>query len=349
MTEPPRYYPLVELTLARLRELYREPGIVFWVFVFPVLLAVGLGLAFREVEPPRPRVAVVGEAQWVMPLFEGDRITAHRRSESAALDDLRVGRVDLVITPSEVVADRGVTYRFDPKNSDSRLARLVVDDALQRRAGRRDVVASQDAFVTEKGARYIDFLLPGLIGMNVMGSSMWGMAYSLVLNRKRRQLKRVAATPMRRSHYLLAYVISRVILLWLEIGFIAAAGFLIFGVEIQGPLSSFALVSLAGAAGFAGMGLLIAARLENTEVASGWMNFVMLPMWLLSGCFFSYEKFPAVIHPLIKHLPLTALNDALRAIANHANSLLSVGPELAVIAVWGVGSFALAMLRFRWQ
>ncbi len=340
-----RYVPLLELTLARMRELFREPGIIFWVFGFPVLLAVGLGIAFRETEPPRPRVAVVNDSAWVLEALNGDRVDAELRSVAGARDDLRQGRVDLIVASN----GDGLVYRFDPKNTNSRLARLVVDDTLQRAEGRADTVVTEDQVVTEKGSRYIDFLLPGLIGMNVMSSSMWGMAYSLVLNRKRRQLKRMAATPMRRSDYLLSYVISRVILLWAEVALIAIAGVLIFDFSVQGSLASFGLVAFAGAAGFAGMGLLIAARLESTEVASGWMNFIMLPMWILSGCFFSYERFPEAVHPFIQLLPLTAVNDGLRAIANHGDSLLALGPELAVITAWGVGCFLIALRRFRWQ
>jgi ABC-type multidrug transport system permease subunit len=294
-------------------------------------------------------VAVVGGNGWLVQSLDGDRLDAEAQSYEDAQKELRSGRVDLVIVASGDQGQRSVTYRFDPKNANSRLARLVADDTLQRALGREDPVVSEDLAVREKGARYIDFLLPGLIGMNVMSSSMWGMGYALVLNRKRKLLKRVAATPMRRSHYLLAYVLSRVFLLWLEVALVVLAGFLIFDVEIQGSLASFGLVAFFGAAGFSGLGLLIAARLQNTEVASGWMNFVMLPMWLLSGCFFSYERFPEIIHPLIKLLPLTALNDALRGIANHSDSLLALGPELAVIATWGVGCFFIALHRFRWQ
>lgn len=343
------YSPLWELTLARLRELFREPGIIFWVFGFPVLMAVGLGIAFRESPPATPQIAVVTGTAWLSRALDGDEVESQLLSDAEAREALRSGRVDLLVAAQVNDGQRAVVFRYDPKNPDSRLARLVVNDALQRSLGRADAVNSEDQAVTEVGARYIDFLLPGLIGLNLMGSSMWGIAYSLVLNRKRRQLKRMAATPMRRSHYLLAYLLSRLLMLGLEVGALLGCGYLIFGVQTQGSLLAVGFLCALGAASFAGLGLVIAARIESTEVASGWMNFVMLPMWLLSGSFFAYTRFPDMVQPLIKLLPLTAVNDALRGVMNHGDSLFAFMPEVTLLAFWGCVSFLVALKRFRWQ
>lgn len=340
-------HPLWQLTLARWKELYREPGIVFWVFGFPILLAIGLGVAFQERPLEPPRVAVVAGAPWLGESLDGGGIDVQVLPLAAATEALARGRVDLVV--ADGAEPWSVDYTLDPMRPESRLARATVDATLQDRNGRQDAVSTTDHTLTEAGTRYVDFLLPGLIGLNLMGSSLWGIAYSVVLSRKRRLLKRLAATPMRRSHYLLSYLLSRTGLLIGEVAALVLVGWLFFDVGVQGSLVALGVIAAAGAAAFAGLALLIAARIDNTEIASGWMNFVMLPMWILSGSFFSYERFPAWTHGPIQALPLTALNDALRAVMSQGASLVSQWPELAVLTAWGGVSFAVAVRRFKWQ
>jgi ABC-2 type transport system permease protein len=340
-------HPLAELIKARLREFLREPGYVFWVFGFPLLLAVGLGLAFRERPPEAPRVAVAAEADAARTaaLFGDRSLLVERLPRAEAERALARTKVDVLVD----VEPSGVVVRFDPAQERSRLARLLVTDALERAAGRRDRVHVRESTVTEHGRRYVDFLVPGLIGLNLMGSSMWGIGFNLVLARKRRLLRRYAVTPMRHYHFLLAYFFSRAIFLALELGLLIGFGKLIFGTTIRGNPLDVVLLGAVGAASFAGISLVVGARLDNTEVANGWMNFVMLPMWILSGSFFSYERFPAWLRLPIRLLPLTAVNDALRAVYNDGASLLGVGAELAVLAAWGLVGFGVALKTFRWQ
>ena len=340
-------HPLAELIKARLREFMREPGYVFWVFGFPLLLALGLGIAFRERGPELPRVAVVttGEHRRTAALFESKSLIAQRLPRAEAERALARTKVDLLVD----AAHGDVVLRFDPTQERSRLARVVVDDVLQQGAGRTDPLHVEERPVSEVGARYVDFLLPGLIGLNLMGSSMWGIGFNLVLARKRRLLRRYAVTPMHRSHFLLAYFFSRSIFLALELSLLIGFGKLFFGTHIRGNPLDVALLGVAGAASFAGISLVVGARLDNTEVANGWMNFVMLPMWILSGSFFSYERFPEWLRLPIRLLPLTAVNDALRAVYNDGASLFGVGFELAVLATWGVVGFSVALKTFRWQ
>jgi ABC-2 type transport system permease protein len=206
----------------------------------------------------------------------------------------------------------------------------------------------QDA-VTERGGRYIDFLIPGLVGLNLMGSGMWGIGFSVVVARTRKLLKRFAATPMQRSHYLASFALSRLLFLSLEVAAVVGFGWAIFGVEVHGSLLDLALVALLGALSFAGIGLLVAARPRTVEAVSGWMNLVMLPMWLLSGTFFSYERFPQIFLPFIRALPLTALNDALRSVMNDGANLAANGLPLLILLAWGLVSFLVAVRIFRWQ
>jgi ABC-type multidrug transport system permease subunit len=349
MTERP--HPLVELTRARVLEFVREPEAVFWVFVFPVLLAMALGIAFRSQPAPRARVAVIdgaGAAGVIERLAGAEGLDVELLPEATAAEALRKPRIDVVVvaTSGEPLA---VEYRFDPSRAEGRAARSAVDDALQRSAGRRDPLAAADRRISEAGSRYIDFLIPGLVGLNLMGSGMWGIGFSVVSARVRKLLKRYAATPMRRGHYLLSFGLSRLIFLVLEVAAIVGFGWLVFGVAVKGSLLALAVVVLVGAATFAGLGLVVAARPRTIEAVSGWMNLVQLPMWLLSGSFFSYERFPAVVRPAIRALPLTALNDALRAVINDGAPLSATWLELAVLAGWGAVSFAVALRTFRWQ
>ncbi|HEV8548368.1 MAG TPA: ABC transporter permease [Polyangiaceae bacterium] len=341
-------HPLVELVKARLREFLREPGYVFWVFGFPILLAVGLGIAFRQKAPELPRIAVVdgADAGRTAALFANkERLIAERLPRAAAERALARTKVDLLV---EASAEDYVLH-FDPAQERSRLAHAVAEDVLERGAGRRDLLHVRQRTVSEVGSRYVDFLLPGLIGLNLMGSSMWGIGFNLVLARKRRLLRRYAVTPMHRAHFLLAYFFSRSIFLVLELGLLIGFGKLIFGTHIRGNPLDVVLLGVAGAASFAAISLVVGARLDNTEVANGWMNFVMLPMWILSGSFFSYERFPDWLKLPIRLLPLTAVNDALRAVYNDGAGLMGVGFELAVLTAWGVLGFAVALKTFRWQ
>ncbi len=345
-------HPLIELTLARLREFVRSPGTVFWVFVFPVLLAVALGIAFRSQPPQSPRVAIVEENGTDL----ADRLQNFENLEISSFDEekarkaLRTGNVDILVRvmPSKSKSPN-VIYRYDPTRPESRHARLAVDDILQRVFGRADVISVEDEKVTEVGGRYIDFLIPGLIGLNVMSSCMWGIGYAVVDSRRRKLLKRFAATPMHRSHFLLSFIFSRMVFLVAEVAALVFFGYLVFDVQVNGSLLDVGLLTVGGAFAFSGIALLIAARPENTEVASGWMNFVMLPMWLLSGSFFAYSRFPEVMLPVIRALPLTALNDGLRAVINNGASFTTFWMELAVLFAWGLVGFVVALVSFRWQ
>lgn len=347
-----RHHPLLELTKARLREFFREPGMIFWVFGFPIVMAVGLGLAFRSQPPEKPAVAVLAPdtaafaaAGAVQALLQSGALAAVSTSEEDALRGLARTRYALVVD----LRGGEPVYRYDAVSSSARLARALADAELERAAGRRDVLSPRDEPQTLPGTRYIDFLLPGLIGLNIMGSSVWGVGYSLVVARKRKLLRRFSVTAMRRSHYLLSYFFSRLLFLGLELGVLVAFGALAFGTIIQGSILGLLLSALVGAAAFAGLGLLIGARIDNTEVATGWMNFIQLPMWVLSGAYFTNERFPGWMQPFIQALPLTALVDALRLIYNEGATLGRILPELAILLGWALFGFVISARTFRWQ
>lgn len=342
---------LVELTRVRLLEFVREPEAVFWVFVFPVLLALALGIAFRSPPERSYRVAVLSDT--VAERLADDPTLDLVRPDPAEVPALlRDGKVDVVVEGSlsgDQTADHGIRYRFDPSRPDARTARFAVDDALQRSLGRQDMLHAENLEVRQPGSRYIDFLIPGLVALNLMGSGMWGIGFAIVVARRDKLLKRFTATPMRRSEFLLSFMLSRLVFMIGEVGAVIGFGWLAFGVDVRGSWPALGLISVVGAFMFGGLGLLVAARPQTIEAVSGWMNFIMLPMWLLSGTFFSYERFPEIVHPLIRLLPLTALNDALRLVINAGEGLGSCLAEMGIMLAWCVVSFVLALRLFRWR
>jgi ABC-type multidrug transport system permease subunit len=340
---------LYHLTLARVRESVREPGVLFWVFGFPILLSVGLGLAFRGRGPEPVVVGLVAGpgADGVEAALGKAGIQVKRVDEAAARNKLRAGKISLVVVPGPT-ADAPLTYRYDPTPAEARLARVAVDEAIQRAAGRTDPRPVRDAPVTDRGSRYIDFLVPGLIGMNLMSGSMWGIGWVIVNMRVRKLLKRLLATPVRRRDLMLAQAIARSGSVPLEVGSILVFARLAFDVQVTGSWLALTVVSFAGALAFAGMAILVASRAENTETVSGLMNLVMMPMFVVSGVFFSAAHFPDVLQPALSLLPLTALNDGLRAVMTDGAGLAAVAKPLAVLAGWGVGSFAVGLKIFRW-
>jgi ABC transporter DrrB family efflux protein len=358
--------PLLGLYYSRLREFYRQPARIFWVYGFPSLLALGLGLAFsnRKAEPTfadvvdRPAADGVIQAfetynKSISPASKSDPATRapvvfHREPEAEALHRLRIGKTPLVIFPE---TDGSVTYRFDPTRPEAVAARSALDEILQRAAGRTDPRKTIDQPVTAPGSRYIDFLIPGLIGQNTMGGGLWGVGFLLVNFRIAKLLKRFAATPMPRRDFLLAILMARLTFLVPDVAVLLGLGVFVFGMPVIGSLWLVALVEVVGALAFSGIGLLIACRASATETVTGLMNLVMLPMWIFSGIFFSTDRFPDSIQWFVQALPLTQLLNALRAIMLDGADLGSrvVVIALAVLAAWAVGTFVLALRFFRWQ
>ena len=342
-------HSLVQLTLVRFKEFLREPEAVFWTFAFPVILAFGLGIAFRNKPADVLVVGVVRDTPAgdslaaTLAAAKGLRIKAMTGDSAARA--LRTGELALVAVPTA----GGVQYRFDDTRPEGRSARAAIDDALQRAAGRRDPVPVTEEQVREKGSRYIDFVVPGLLGMNIMGGGIWGLGFAIVEARRKNLLKRLVSTPMRRAHYLASFLFSRFVFLILEVAVLVGSAALFFDVPVRGSLLQLFVVCLLAALAFGGLGLLIASRARTIEGVSGLMNLTMMPMWVLSGVFFSSANFPQVAQPFIKALPLTATNDALRATMLQGAGWTAVAPQVGVIVAWLVITFTLALRIFRWR
>jgi ABC-2 type transport system permease protein len=339
---------LFALTRTRFLEFMRQPEALFWVFGFPIVMSIVLGFAFRDRPPEAIAVGVAGESR-SSPLRGALQNSPRLKPQLFAsieegLAALRMGRIALLIENRSPLV-----YHYDATRPDSRIARLEVDDAVQKANGRTDPAAVQDVLVHEKGSRYIDFLLPGLLGLNLLSTGLWGIGFSIVDARIKKTLKLMIATPMRKSDYLLSHMLSRFFLVVLETGVILAFGIIAFGVPVRGSFGLLALLAVVGGFTFAGLGLICAARTQTLEGANGLMNLVAIPMWLVSGTFFSAERFPDVVQPVIRALPLTALNDALRGVMLEGRGLAALTSPLTVMAVWGIACFAVALRIFKWQ
>lgn len=376
-TRPKRSSPIWQLILTRLREFYREPAAVFWVYCFPLLMTFTLGLAFRA-EPTVSYIVTVVESEKATAIqrqLKEDKQKRFIKTEVLDYDEarilLRTGKTELVIIPDDVVvpnvnseedasdgrlrendsdnAKSSVTYWYDPRNQKSDLARKGVDDYLQRKAGRDDAFVPSDKIMDEPGGRYIDFLIPGLICMNLMGSGLWGVGFAIVDMRIRGLLKRFIATPMRRRDFMLAAMVSRLFFLIPELLLLVLFARYIFDVQIFGNVFLVLGLILLGSFQFAGIGLMVASRAKTIETVSGLMNLVMLPNWIFAGIFFSSSNFPSVLQWFVQALPLTPLVDALRAVMLEGSGLADIWPQLIAILLWTFFSFLIALKAFRWN
>ncbi len=317
-------HPLVQLTLVRFREFIREPEALFWVFAFPILLAAGLGIAFRNRPAEVLKIAAV-TPELAQSLRQEKLLEVQQLDADAAKESLRTGKVALFAEP------------------------MLADRAIQRAAGRVDPVPTSDLLMREPGSRYIDFLIPGLLGMNLMGSAIWSIGFAIVDARRKKLLKRLVASPMPRHYYLLSFLLSRILLLVVEVGALLGFGALIFHVPIRGSLLDLTALCVLGSFSFCALGLLLSSRAKTIEAASGLMNVVMMPMWIASGVFFSSQKFPGLMQPFIKALPLTAVIDALRANILQGSNLAQMAPQVGIMVFWLIICFALALKLFRWR
>lgn len=335
---------LWQLTLTRLKLTLREPEAIFWIFVFPILLAVGLGIAFRN-HPADVLPVAATTPQLTQALAADNGLHATLLDESSGRHALAIGTILLLAEPSPT----GVVYRYDDTNPDARNARILADRAIQIAAGRRDPVSAANDLDHETGSRYIDFVVPGLLGMNLMGSAMWGLGFSIVDARQKKLLKRMVASPMPRWQFLMAYLLSRLVMLAIEVVVLLGFARIVFGVPFRGPLAQLGLICILTSLTFSALGLLVASRARTMEAVSGLMNLVMLPMWILSGVFFSASRFPGFMQPIVDALPLTAAIGAMRGNMLQGVPISQMMPLIGIMLFWCLVPFAVSLRIFRWR
>jgi ABC-type polysaccharide/polyol phosphate export permease len=332
------------IAVTTLREFLRSPEAIFWTYGFPFLMAVVLGLAFGGGKPAPVPIAVVegrtdaglraaverAEGLEVKVMAPSAAHDAHQRNKVAALVSGTASRPHLL---------------YQEGQPEARQAKLLVEAACTP-----DMVRADGTPVADRGSRYIDWLIPGLIGLNLLGAGLWGIGFNIVNMRTGQLLRRLVVAPMRKSEFLVAFLLSRLVLMLPESIAIALFGVVLFGMPVAGSWLAVLVIALVGGIAFNGLGLLIAARPKTLEGVGGWMNLILLPMWLLGGSFFDNSRFPAWLQPAIQALPLTQCNDALREVMQHGAALTepAVLAELGGLLAWGVASLALALRMFRW-
>jgi ABC-type multidrug transport system permease subunit len=339
--------PFVQLTLVKLREYTREPEALFWVFAFPVLMTLALGVAFRSGDAAEVRVGVARgpqSAALAATLDTDPRVIASEVDPAAGRALLRDGKIAVLVSSGDPVA-----YQYDRTRPESAVARFTVDDVLQRARGRRDAFTPVEEAVAIPGSRYIDWLVPGLLGMNILMTGVWGIAFSIGMARAKKLLKRLSSTPMRRAHFLGAQISGRLIFLPIEAGVLLAFGTFAFGVPMAGSWWLLTLLIVLGAVMGGAISLFVASRAKSFEAVSGLINFATLPMWIFSGVFFSSANFPAVMQPFIQALPLTALIDALRGVMLAGAGVSEIAHEIAIMSAWSIVCFGVTVKIFRWQ
>ena len=335
---------LYQLTVVRFLLILREPEAIFWIFIFPILLAVGLGIAFRN-RPPDVLPVGATTTQLTQALAGDSGLAVKTTDEAAGAKALATGNILLLA----IQEPKGVMYKFDDTNPDARTARLLADRAIQAAAGQRKATRTSNELVHEKGSRYIDFVVPGLLGMNLMGSAIWGLGFAIVEARQKKLLKRMVASPMPRWQYLASFLLSRLAMLVIEVAIFLGFARLVFGVPFRGSLWQLGFLCVLTSMSFSALGLLISSRARTMEAASGLMNLVMLPMWILSGVFFSAARFPAVVQPVVRALPLTAAIDALRGNMLQGMNLGQLTSQIGLLLAWLAVPFAVSLRIFRWR
>ncbi|MBC7530511.1 MAG: ABC transporter permease [Oligoflexus sp.] len=343
---------MVEQIKCRWREFRREPSAFFWVVFMPVIWMLALGFAFSK---PHPETYGIGwhaptkATPWTSSLHDVLQKDPQLKFREGDIEELRTrmkrGEIALIVTSSK---DQAVSYTLDEKNPEAVRAEKYVDDAVQRFGGRQDTIQKDLQSIEVEGGRYVDFLIPGLLGLSIMTSSLFGVGMTIVSNRKENLLKRYLATPMRAYEYIVSHVCGRMMVLTAEFIAVMITGFVIFHFKVYGNFLSYIFFAVLGAAAFTSIALLCAARTRSIPMISGLTNLISLPMMMLSGVFFSKNNFPDWLITATAYLPLTALNDGLRRIALEGQPLHSLGFEIAVLSFYLFVPAIITQRLFKW-
>jgi ABC-2 type transport system permease protein len=340
------------LVASNFREIVREPGVLFWGIGFPILMSLGLGIAFTKKPNEIRKVAVVNPSEFVVKdtvVVSDEKLGSttfifQRMSWDEAMVLLKRGNFNLILDQK----DGQVQYHFDPMNPDAQLCFLKLSRMFQ---GKPEVLpenAGQIKPLTVSGTRYIDFFIPGILSMGVMMSCMWGLSYGLIDKRSKKLLRRMVATPMRKSWFLLSMITVRIGMNFVESILLVLFAWIAFGINIHVNLAALFLIFVAGNFAFAGLAVMVSSRTANTEVGNGFINAIVFPMMILSGIFFSYHNFPDWAIPVIKMLPLTMLADGVRSIFIEGAGLFQVAQPILILTFTGLLFFTAGLKIFRW-
>lgn len=375
-----RFNQLWQLIVSLFREIIREPGVLFWGILFPILMSLGLGLAFTKKADVIRKVAVIGSSETSSAVIETNVVARflmnscekNTSSDKEAwlwkyvIKDEKLGNSIFLFysmqwteamqllkrgTINVILLDRNdsVEYHFDPMNPDAQLTYLKLAGVIGKGEILQQYSNSEIKPLTITGTRYIDFLVPGLMTMGVMMSCMWGISYGIIEKRSKKLLRRLVATPMKKSHFLIALIIVRTGMNFIESTVLFFFAMAAFKITIQGDISALIIMFLAGNIAFSGIAVFVSSHTSNTEVGNGLINFVVFPMMVLSGIFFSYQNFPDWSLPVIRNLPLAMLTDGIRSIFNEGAGYHEVAMPIIILLSVGTLFFAAGLKIFKWH
>ena len=363
------------LIISHSKELMREPSVLFWGIVFPILMALGLGIAFTQKTETTNRVAIIKNESKLVDSSNSIESFLNKRAQKIHHDDssdeyklivkdkklgntiyifqkmdwkkaiilLKKGDINLILKDT----NGGIEYNFDPAGPDAQLNYLKLSKILG--SSKPSIENSENIEpLTLKGTRYIDFFIPGLMALGMLMSSVWGLGYTLIEKRSKKLLRRMIATPMKKSYFLISFMSVRTAMNFIESLLLFIFANLVFGITIQGSIAALLLIFIAGNVNFAGMATLIATRTANPEVGNGIISAVTTPMFVLSGIFFSYHHFPDWAIPVIKIIPLTMLSDSIRSIFIEGAGFSDVILPFFVLFAMGIVFFSIGLKWFKW-
>lgn len=330
--------------LMRVRLLSRQREILFFIFVLPLMLMTGLALAFRDQTGPEVKAVVVGDPALAERLG-ADRTLVVESVATEAEAELRVrrGQVDALVLPGQ--PPRVVVTEGRPE---SKLAQLMVTDALERLDGRRPPAQVAVSHVRGAGTRYIDFLIPGMIGYQLLAHGLFSLGVLLVEMRVGRMLRRLKVSTVSRFHMLLGLVLGQLFQSLTEAAVMLGAAYVLFGVRCVGSLPLFLGFTVLSTICFGGIAVAMGARPRSMEMFQSVSHVMLMPVVLVSGVFFSAERFPAAIQPFLKLIPSRAAIDGMRAIFTEGAGLGDVLMPGLVVAAWGALAFIFGVRAFRW-
>ncbi len=349
------------------KEFLREPGILFWSLVFPVLMAWVLGIAFTKRAESVQTIAFVSSPALDTPLDdfldETEELKAANHTIYQKTFDNKLGKLTFRLFPattdsailmlkrgqtSLILQEQGdsIVYMLDPQNAEARLNYLVLSAAINH----DPLVYNTEAvkILSQSGTRYVDFLIPGLLALGIMNGFLWGIGYTLIEIRTKKLLRRMVAAPMKKSIFIFSHFFSRLTLSAFEAIVLLCFAWLYFRIQIQGSIPAFILIFLAGSFCFAGIAILMGSRTSSSRVGNSLINVITLPMMILSGIFFSYHNFPEVVIPVIQKLPLTLLADSLRGIMTEGTGIRENISAVVILSGIGTICFFLGLRIYKW-
>jgi len=376
-----RQSQMFQLISAHFKEIIRQPAVIFWGIIFPILMALGLGIAFTQQTDIVRHVAVINDTAGAAtsktpPPLIRKFLETHAQKLPASgdqpqeykitLTNKKLGNTTFLFETTTwhhaiVLLKRGnlgiilsekngrIEYHFDPLNTDAHFLYLKLSKIFGNNGAPMEENLKSVHPLTVRGTRYIDFLVPGLMAMGIMMSCMWGLSYGMIDKRSKKLLRRMVATPMRKSYFLISLMTVRIVMNLIESSLLFFFAWLAFHITIEGSIIGLFAIFLAGNIAFGGIAIFVSCRTSNTEIGNGLVNAVVMPMMVLSGVFFSYHNFPDWSIPVIQKLPLTLLADGLRSIFIEGAQMTEVMLPVALLLGIGIFFFSVGLKFFKWH